>query len=231
MQTRTKFLVGALLMSAFSTAHAIPTLRLTSSLGGDVTVQDGGIGDLADQAGVILFFGDLAGWSINITSGFSKPTLGSATQPILDLTSANISSWGGGGALDIWFTDTDFATITNAVSTMAGIGGTTSGSVSYRAYYDASNTPFGTANELADMSFSTFAFAGEGGNQLLSPDPFSMTLRVTINHSGYLPFQMSSFDAIVRVPEPSSLLLFGSGLLALGMGLVLRRRRMAQRNA
>lgn len=224
-------MIGAALMSLVGSAHAIPTLRLTSSLGDSVTVSDGGIGDLSGDAGVVLFFGDLTGWSINITSGFSKPTLGSATQPILDVTSANISSYGIGSTLDIWFTDTDFAAISNAVSTMAGIGGTTSGSVTYRAYYDSSNTPFGTANELADMSFSSFAFSGQGGNQLSSADPFSMTLRITIDHSGHSPYQISSFDAIVRVPEPTTLLLFGSGLLALGMGLVLRRRRSALGNA
>jgi len=57
-------------------AHAIPQLRLQSSAGADATIADGDVTgaevDLHAADGVILFSGAIAGWSLNITSGFCK---------------------------------------------------------------------------------------------------------------------------------------------------------------
>ena len=136
-------LTVTLLLCALTRADAVPMVRLVTD-GVDVTVADGGVGDASSASGVVLFNGSLGDWLINITSGFSKPALGSAATPMLDLNSANLSS-SGGGAIDIWLTDTDFAAIPTAANVLAAIGGTTSGTVSYRTFYDASNTPFGTA--------------------------------------------------------------------------------------
>jgi hypothetical protein len=212
-------IAAALLLGPFS-ASAVPMLRLSSE-GHTVTVTDNGAGDLSDTDGLVLFYGSLPGWSINITSGFSKPLLGSALQPILDLASANFTSYGGASALEIWLTDTDFAP-TSSAHTMAGIGGTTDGTVTYQAYYDSTNTAFGTGNLLADMSFSNWAFSGSEGGSLTALNPFSLTLYVNILHDAALPFRLTSFDASVKVPEPTALALFAAGVLA--VGFVARRR-------
>src|SRR5262245_38290472 len=128
------FLV-ALALGLASQAHAIPTLRLQSSAGGDVTIADGDSSgaeiDLSPQSGVILFSGAIAGWNLNITSGFSKPFLGSEIEPWLDLNSANFSSLEG-GVLNLWLTDTDFGPHSNAAHVLAAIGGTTFGTVTFK---------------------------------------------------------------------------------------------------
>jgi hypothetical protein len=207
------FATVVLVCGAFSRANAIPMLRLTS--GADsATVADGGAGDLNPLAGVILFSGSLPGWDVNISSGFSKPTLGSADHPMLDLASANLSS-GTGGTINIWLTDTDFSAIPTAASVLAAIGGTTAGTISYRTFFDASNTPFGTATELTSSGpFDHGAFSSSIGGTLTSLNPFSLTLLVSISHDAGL-FQLSSFDASVAVPEPGSVLLLGIGLVAM----------------
>lgn len=210
-----------------TSAHAIPQLRLESSAGGDVTIADGDATgpeiDLNSEAGVILFSGGIAGWTMNITSGFSKPFLGSSLAPWLDLASANFTSHGG-GTLNIWLTDTDFGPHSDAAHVMAAIGGTTSGNVTFKTYYDDNNAAFGTTHELTSMSFAPEyqAFSGALGAELVSAKPYSLTMLVTLVHEG---FEISSFDATTKVPEPSSLLLLGAGLL--GLGGAVRRRRSA----
>jgi hypothetical protein len=201
-----------------SQANAIPMLRLTTSDGGSVTVADGGAGDLSGAGdGIVIFSGGLGNWIWNIASGFSKPAIGSAVAPELDLNSVNLSSSGPAGTVNIWLTDTDFSAQTSLANMMAAIGGTTSGSINYRTFMDAGNTAFGTTTELTNLSsLSGWAFSSSAGNVFSSPNPYSLTLLVSITHdASWLP-QISSFDAAVKVPEPGPLLLLGTGLLIAG---------------
>jgi hypothetical protein len=208
----------ALTLGVATQAHAIPQLRLQSSAGANISVTDGGLGDVNSDAGAVTFMGPLAGWNMNITSGLSLPFLGSTLQPELDLFSLNATS-SAGGTLNVWLTDTDFGPHSNAAHVLAAIGGTTGGSVTFRTFFDTTNTAFGQQHEITSQSFSPTAFSGEMAGELTSAMPYSLTLLVTIVHTGQ---QLTSFDAIVKVPEPSSLLLIGAGLL--GLGFTLRRR-------
>jgi hypothetical protein len=223
------FLTLALALGVATQAQAIPQLRLQSSAGADVTVADGDTTgpdvDLSSTDGVILFSGAIAGWNMNISSGFSKPFLGSAVEPWLDLNSANFSSLAG-GTLNLWLTDTDFGPHSNGAHVLAAIGGTTWGNVTFRTFYDESNVAFGTAHEITSQSFSPLAFAGAIGGELSSATAYSLTMLVTLVHQGA---QMTSFDATVQVPEPSSMLLLSAGLL--GIGFTLRRRGLAASRA
>lgn len=220
------FLTLALSLGVTAQAHAIPQLRLMSSAGADVLIADGDLSgseiDLSPESGAVLFSGPLAGWHLNVTSGFSKPVLGTAEIPWLDIVSANFTS-AAGGTLDIWFTDTDFGPHGHGAHLLAAIGGTTAGTVTYRTFYDESNTAFGTAHEITSQSFSpdAFAFSGAASGDLLAVGPYSLTMLVSIAHTGA---QMTSFDATVKVPEPATLLLFGLGVL--GIGWVMCRRSL-----
>jgi hypothetical protein len=212
-------LASALVLGVAASAHAIPILRLTSSGGATQTVTDGGAGDVNATEGAVVFVSALgAEWIVNVTTGLSKPLLGSAGAPELDLNSVNLSS-ASGGWLDVELTDTGF-TAQDAASFVASIGGTTNGSVSYKTYFDASNTAFGKATELTTFGGVGPAFANTAGAILSSPTPYSLTLLVRITHLGS---QASSFDATVKVPEPGTLLLLGAGCLALA---VTRRRSL-----
>lgn len=203
-------------------AHATPIISLSDGTT-TKTLADGDIGDWNGAAGAVTFIGSVGIWSVNVSTGYSKPLLGSADQPALDLSSSDLSL--GAGTLEIMLTDTGF-THDGLVSAAAAIGGTTHGSISYRTYYDASNTAFGMANLLTDLGPLGGAFSsGTGTSTSFDSTLYSLTLVVDITHRG---LDLSSFDAEMKVPEPASVALLGVGLLALGFFSFGRRRTQPQ---
>lgn len=219
-------LVTALAVGVTAVANAIPVLRLTTSGGATATIRDGEAGDVNGAAGAVTFVNLLdPQWFVNVTTGLSKPLLGSPSTPELDLNSVNVSSLPGAGWLDIELTDTGFTPTTGA-NFLAAIGGTTGGSVSFTTYFDSSNAEFGKTTELTSIGGPGPAFSGTATSLLTSVTSYSLTLLVRITHTGAPIAQASSFDAVLKVPEPGTLLLLGMGMLA--FGTVARRARAAK---
>ncbi len=209
-------------------AHAIPTLSLDDG-STFMTIVDNGVGDLDSRDGFIHSSTSFANFMAAITIGLSKPILGTADLPHLHLNSVNVSSVGAAAdMLTIKFTDTDFSDLASSVTGFESeIGGLTAGNVTYATYFDNSNAAFGTATLLSNLgSFSGGAFSGSAfaslGSLTPTPDgPYSLTLVATVAHPAG-SFNVTSFDASVAVPEPSTLLLLGSGMLGFAF---LRRRK------
>jgi hypothetical protein len=206
-----------------ASAQAVPILRLTTSSGAQ-TVADGDGADVNPTTGAVTLVHADAQWIVNVATGLSKPLLGSPDAPELDLNSVNMTSTGGGW-IEIELTDTGF-TAQDAATVFASLGGTTSGAVSYKTYFDPSNTAFGKVTELTSVAALGPAFAHTAGNTLSSAGLYSLTLLVRITHAGQ---QASSFDAAVKVPEPGTLLLLGAGCVVLAA--VKRRRGLRQAEA
>jgi hypothetical protein len=215
----TAIVVGAAVLAATSTAQATLMLRVCDGPGGTgtcTTVTDNLAGDTNPVAGVVSFGGAFGGFSAAVNTALSQPVIGSLASPELDIAFVV----GGGGTGSVLASDTDF---TGIVNLHFDFGGTTTGQVAFTAWGGTSNTHFDMTNAIDGVQgpFGPGPFSGSSLSELVGGTviPYSLTLGVDITQRE----GVSSGDVHLNsVPEPATLLLVGSGLVA---GGVWRRRR------
>lgn len=213
MKSFKKLLVVAMvalgvLIGVQSTSYAI-TLFLSDGTS-SVFAIDGGLNDSNSVLGAVTFNGSLGGWTVNVTTGITYPALGSTSSPILDLNSVNVSS-SGAGTLYIWASQTGYNGGGPGAATFVA-GGTTTGTLNFSSYFDNTNSLWGTGGLIGTLAFSSSPFSGSTSGSVSATGPFSLTTVATITHTGA---GYTSFNATTTVPEPSTMLLFGFGLLGL----------------
>jgi len=202
-------------------ASAVPTLYLSDGVS-SVTVADGSAFDSNPLVGVVSYNGAVGiNWTLNVTTGLSKPVLGSATQPWMDMSSVNASSKGAGN-LTIKFSDDNFGPSSGKLISI--IGGTTQGNVNMKTYSDAANTIFGQGTLLTSQgAFGPGGFSNIKSISFSGGLPFSLTEVATITHTKKA---ITSFNEELRVPDAGmTLALLGSSLL--GLAAFSRSRKSA----
>lgn len=225
-KNRKTLMAGSLLAALVAIepqAQAATIIELSDGINPAVTVFDGGPGDLSAVAGVVVFSGSVGAFNVNVTTGLSFPLLGSATAPVMDLNSVNVSS-GAVGSLTVKLTTTDYiGPVPLGVATLDA-GGTTNGSIVIDSFVDLGNAPFGMGFQTGGTLGSPVPAPFSGSTILPTPlSPlYSATIIATIVHD--TPGDVTSFDAEYRiVPEPGSI-----ALVAIGAGMLgYRRRRSA----
>lgn len=218
-----------------SSAQAGFEMQIISSTAGTKTITDGGVGD-ANVAvpGEIIFIGSWGGFDLQVNTGDSKPVIGSAAAPQLDLSyKVTRTTAGAAETLTIQISDTDFTASpmpmnlnyggTNGPgTTSSAVGGTGLSNALYNTG-DASTTVPTSGTFGASAAFSgsgTFTVPNNGGSN------YSLTVAVTLTNDGSAG--VSSGDAhLTSAPAPAGLVLALTGMPALGLGAWVRRRRVA----
>ncbi len=195
--------------------------------GDDISFQDNAAGDTVAATGAISFSTAAFGYSFLVNTSQSKPMLGSAAEPQLDLSFA-VTSTGTAGNVFIYTSDTGFTRASgSALLTLGGTNSGASGTVTGRAWGGTSNTAlqFSGANLISSLAGLTGpTFAGSATSAFASVvSPYSLTIGMQITRasagtsSGNLNLQVSA------IPEPSTWasIFMGAALV----GFVSRRRR------
>ena len=223
--------VLACAMGMSAPANAVFVARICNDLqcagGDDVLVQDNAVGDLIGMTGAISFATSAFGYTLEVNTSQSKPVIGSATAPQLDVSYVVTSGASGGANVFLYASDTDFLSGGQFALTLGGTNSGGSGSVQGRAWGGTSNTEFqfSGANLLSSVGpFTTASFSATASNVFApAASPYSLTIGTTVSRTtagtstGNLNLQVSA------IPEPSTwaTVLMGAALV----GFVARRRR------
>src|SRR6185503_10878050 len=101
--------VVALSLAAASITQAVPQLRISDGVNPAVTITDNLAGDSSLAPGHVNYANSsFFGWNILVSSGVTKPIVGSSVSPELDLSYQIIRGAGSSGTLTIQFSENDF---------------------------------------------------------------------------------------------------------------------------
>lgn len=205
--------VGAAHMALASTTSA---LQITSGAT-TVTITDQTGTDLDGTAGSVLYINhNLDGWDITFAGGTS---LSPGVFPFaIDIGSFTADCAAGGGCethqLTISYSDIGFTAAVPAGGFSTTFSATIAGgSTSQSAWDDTTNTLFGTGTLIGSVGpfIPPHGSGTVSGGGPAGPAPYSLTITDYIAAGSH---GVSLDGNITTVPEPSSLVLFGTGLLA-----------------
>jgi hypothetical protein len=206
-----------------SSALAVPTLTIWDANSTTTVAAVGGIATYANSAF------DAGQWSIVISTGETKPALGSALNPAMDLN-VQATSLGGGRNLNVSWSDNAFGPFNAQIQAqLSGHVVTGTGStVLYNTYYDSANGPVSASGTIAGLQYTT--------SGLLAPPTYANVQNgVNINNSAFgltelltitsVPGGSYSLDASLNgIPDGgTTVMLLGAAL----SGLAILRRKMA----
>jgi hypothetical protein len=217
-------------------------------LGLGTVITDNGPGDLNPVIGAVTFSGAIgSNFLVNVSTGVTQPLIGGVGDfGQLDLNSVNVATTGA-GTLRITLEEQNFVGPLGPLEAIGTVGGTLTAAGStfaVQAWASGSNAvpafgpdlpvgpigaiggiPAGSAAVWAPMlMFGPGAFSSTSSTVFDNGavQTFSLFTQVVIAFSapGSVSFDINT--QVVPVPEPTSLLLLGTGLA--GWGVALRRR-------
>jgi hypothetical protein len=210
-------------------ASAQTELMLTSN--GITTTQL-----VVSNAPNILVGSSVNGWLVTVVAGATNSP--NVTPTGIDISSLLVTCAllsCRNQPLDVLFSGQNFTQSVSAgnfitsytATTLSGQLGHTP-STTQAAYSDNSNAFFGTGTPIGTVGpLTTAGFGSASGGGPAGPTPYSLTIDDTFSAGGgNATFSALGNIAATPTPEPSSMLLFGTGLVGLG-GILRRRFRLA----
>lgn len=198
-----------------------------------ITIADNSADDADPLDGVVTFTGSIGTFTVATLRGTSKPFVGSAGAPELQLVSSVDTTTG--GTLTVRFSDTDFTALNAGLAFNSSAVFTTSnpGFAVYSTFLDSANVPFGLATPLGSETYGfPIDLADFSSLNLPSAVPYSLTQVVTlVMADAGRSLVVADLETVGETPvsavsEPGSLMLLGSGLIGLAAW---RPRKLAQR--
>ncbi|HLX70995.1 MAG TPA: PEP-CTERM sorting domain-containing protein [Verrucomicrobiae bacterium] len=204
-------------------AHASAVFTIYDGVNPLISVTDNGPGDSASSIGAIVVETNVGVWALTINTGVTKPLVGSATSPVMDINLQAFST--GAGSLTLTFSDNGFGPasgIINATATGNTVMGPTA-TASMSVWGDQGNVVGAQTVPIASMPPTplSFLYQTTSGPMNLNA-PFSLTEVATINASGATLVNLDASFNMTSVPEPGMAAL---GALGLGGWILARRRR------
>ncbi len=193
-------------------ANAVGSLTLFDGFTTISVLDNSGL-DGSPVPGVIVYNGVIGIWDINVSTGLTKPIIGSPSDPQMDLNSVDHST--GPGFLKITFVDDGF--IATAGTVTAAIGGTqANGTTQFSVYQNL--------NQLTDSgTLTTTPFTSTVSGPLTAAAPYSLTEEVIINHTAAGTTSWDASLSVTLVPEGETVFAI-LGLATVAGAFTLRRR-------
>ncbi len=218
-------LAGVGLLSGSGWALEIGFDTLFNSSTPTIKVLDNGAGDTAGALGYITTSQSFGIWNMAIANGVNLLQAG-GTNPEFDLNSIALSSTGAG--------DLYVMLAQQNVNTTSGwnitVGGTTDGTVEFFWLVDLGNglwgdlTSYNKTSGLVNGNFTDNYHFSEAFSAAGLSGTYSIVLGAHVYHKGLQTIENTSFNlAASAVPEPATMLLFGTGLA--GLAGVIRRKK------
>ena len=194
--------------------YATPTTPFLQIFDGTTTttIMDNGPGDINPLVGAIAWNGVIGVWDINLDQGLTKPIMGDATHPAMDLSFSAHSS--AGGTLQLLFVDSGFTFSGGGTEGIGGTAGHTVDSfININGTHVIHNGPFGPG-----------AFSGTVSGSLSLSALDLLALEVDITHTGS---QLTTGDESLTTPDSgSAVALLGIALAGIeGMRRMFRARK------
>lgn len=220
---------AAVALLSSNTADAGFQLKFTNGAN-TLIVNDGGINDSNANSGGIELGGTpftFAGFSIKVTAGSSKPSVGSAANPTMDLQ-YTVTRGAGVGSLTIELTDTGFTWTPNSMNLSVGGTNLTSSQL-FSAGASSSNTMYDMSSASTSIgAFSGSSFSGDKDFGYAGASPYALTLKTILTFTNSTSKAFGSMTLTSAVPEPASMAVWGLGALGL---VVARKRRQTKLSA
>ncbi len=223
------FVVALAVVGVAGVAHGAPVgaiLSICVVLYPVITINDNLAGDLNLATGELTLSTNVGVWDLSISTGVTKPALGSSTNPVMDLVIQASST--GPPTHTYTFSDTSFthgpATLNSTVSGHVISGAPTT--LNYSVFGDASNLVGALTTQITTTGTVPLPILTSNPGSLAFTTPFSLSEVVQLTASGATSV---SVDASLNViPEPSSMALMFLGLVFLVTRLARRRRSLVR---